>query len=196
MTPTTKGRTPAWARLCAAVVGAIDGLCRISGAVVALAALGTVVLCFAAVFLRYVVGTGLIWLQESYIWTHVAVIVLGAGYTMMTGGFVRVDIFYARWSDRRRAASDMVLTIVLLWPFLWMFGSTTWGFWVASYASDEGSLNPGGLPDLWILKGMLLGFCVLIGLQSLAFVLRGVLVLGGQPSFALRHAGHATETSP
>ena len=187
---------PAWARLCGATVAAIDGLCRISGAVVALAALGTVVLCFAAVFLRYVLGTGLIWLQEAYIWTHVAVIVLGAGYTMMTGGFVRVDIFYARWTDRRRALSDMALTVLLLWPFLAVFGWTTWGFWRTSYLSDEGSLNPGGLGDLWLLKATLLGFCALIGAQSLAFVLRGILVLGGQPRWALQHAGHSPDQTP
>jgi TRAP-type mannitol/chloroaromatic compound transport system permease small subunit len=193
MTTDAAGQEPAWARLCGGLVAVIDGICRVSGAVVALAALGTVVLCFAAVFLRYALGTGLIWLQESYVWTHVAVIVLGAGYTMMTGGFVRVDILYARWTDQRRALSDMVLTILLLWPFLWVFGRMTWGFWLTSYVSDEGSLNPGGLPDLWLLKGMLLGFCLLISLQSLAFVLRGALVLGGHPRWALRHAGHAAD---
>lgn len=184
---------PGWIRLCSALVRAIDALCRVSGVIVAFAALGTVVLCFATVFLRYVMGTGLIWLQESFIWTHVAVIVLGAGYTMMTGGFVRVDIFYSRWSERKRAVSDMLLTIVLLWPFLWVFGAMTWGFWLTSYTSDEGSLNPGGLADLWLLKGTLLGFVALIGLQSLAFVLRGVLVLAGREDFALRHSGHAAE---
>lgn len=193
MTRREAGREPAWVRLCAMVVGAIDALCRISGGVVALAALGTVVLCFAAVFLRYVMGMGLIWLQEAFIWTHVAVIVLGAGYTMMTGGFVRVDIFYARWSDRRKALSDMVLTVALLWPFLWVFGCATWGFWMISYLSDEGSLNPRGLPDLWLLKATVLGFVLLVWLQSLAFVLRGLLVLGGHDRFALRHAGHAAE---
>jgi TRAP-type mannitol/chloroaromatic compound transport system permease small subunit len=164
-----------------------------SGAIVSLAALGTVVLCFATVFLRYVMGTGLIWLQEAFIWTHVALIVLGAGYTMMTGGFVRVDILYARWSDRRRAFADMALTILLLWPFLWVFGGVTWGFWLSSYTADEGSLNPGGLPDLWILKGLLLGFLALVAVQSLAFVLRGILVLSGRESFALRHAGHSAD---
>lgn len=193
MTTHAEGREPAWVRLCGASIGGIDALCRISGAVVALAALGTVVLCFAAVYLRYVQQIGLIWLQESYIWTHVAVIVLGAGYTMMSGGFVRVDILYARWSDRRRALSDMVLTVALLWPFLWVFGRATWGFWLTSYASDEGSLNPGGLPDLWLLKATLLGFCALVFAQSLAFVLRGVLVLSGHPRFALRHAGHSAD---
>ena len=187
------GPEPGWVRAAARGVGVIDALCRYSGYVVAWATLATVILCFATVYLRYVMGTGLIWLQESYIWTHAVVIVLGAGYTMMTGGFVRVDVFYSRWSVRRRALSDMVMTLVLLLPFLIVFGSAVWTFWSASYAADEGSLNPGGMGNLWLLKAALLGFVVLVGLQGLAFVLRGLMVLAGYERHALHHGGHGTE---
>jgi TRAP-type mannitol/chloroaromatic compound transport system permease small subunit len=189
------GAEPGWVRASARIVGGIDALCRISGYIVAWATLATVILCFATVYLRYVMGTGLIWLQESYIWTHVAVIVLGAGYTMMTGGFVRVDVFYSRWSVRRRAASDMVMTLVLLVPFLIVFGTAIWTFWSTSWASDEGSLNPGGMGNYWILKATLLGFVVLVGLQGLAFVLRGLMVLAGHERHALNHGGHGAETT-
>lgn len=187
------GSGPGWVRASARAVGLIDAICRWSGYIVAWATLATVLLCFATVYLRYVVGTGLIWLQESYIWTHVAVIVLGAGYTMMTGGFVRVDVFYSRWTVRRRALSDLVMTLLLLVPFLIVFGTAIWTFWTASWASDEGSLNPGGMGNYWLLKGTLLGFVLLIGLQGLAFVLRGLLVLAGHEQHALTHGGHSAE---
>lgn len=184
---------PGWVRATARAVAALDGVCRWSGYVVAWATLATVLLCFATVYLRYVMGQGLIWLQESYIWTHVAVIVLGAGYTMMSGGFVRVDVFYAAWDDRRRALSDLVMTLLLLVPFLIVFGASVWTFWTASYASDEGSLNPGGMGNYWILKGALLGFILLVALQGAAFVLRSVLVLAGHERYALGHAGHSAD---
>jgi TRAP-type mannitol/chloroaromatic compound transport system permease small subunit len=186
---------PGWVRAAARTVDTFDAICRWSGYIVAWAALATVLLCFATVYLRYVMGTGLIWLQEAYIWTHVAVIALGAGYTMMTGGFVRVDVFYARWDDRRRALSDLVMTLLLLVPFLFVFGTAVWTFWTASWASDEGSLNPGGMGNLWLLKATLLGFILLIGLQGAAFVLRGLLVLSGHPQYALRHAGPGADAA-
>lgn len=189
------GPEPGWVRASARAVGAIDGICRWSGYLVAWATLATVVLCFATVYLRYVMGTGLIWLQESYIWTHVIVIVLGAGYTMMTGGFVRVDVFYSHWSTRKRAVSDMLMTILLLVPFLIIFGIGVWTFWSSSFASDEGSLNPGGMGNYWILKATLIGFVVLIGLQGLAFVLRGLMVLAGHERHALNHGGHGADTT-
>ncbi len=195
MTQQQVGSEPGWVRAAGGTVAGIDSICRWSGYIVAWAALATVILCFATVYLRYALGMGSIWLQESYIWTHVAVIVLGAGYTMMTGGFVRVDIFYAGWSERRRALSDMVMTIVLLVPFLVIFGMGVWTFWTASYAADEGSLNPGGLANFWILKGMLLGFVALVALQGLAVVLRSALVLAGFEKYALNHAGHAASPS-
>lgn len=189
------GLEPGWVRASARAVGVIDVICRWSGYVVAWATLATVLLCFATVYLRYVMGTGLIWLQESYIWTHVAVIVLGAGYTMMTGGFVRVDVFYSRWTVRRRALSDMAMTLLLLVPFLIVFGTGVWTFWSSSYASDEGSLNPGGMSNYWILKATLIGFVVLVGLQGLAFVLRGLMVAAGHERYALNHGGHGADTT-
>lgn len=189
------GPEPGWVRAAAGTIGVIDSVCKWTGYITAWMALGTVVLCFATVYLRYALGFGLIWLQESYIWTHVAVIVLGAGYTMMTGGFVRVDVFYSRWTNRKRAISDLVMTLVLLVPFLWVLGSGVWTFWTASYAADEGSLNPGGMGNYWILKATLLGFIVLVALQGLAFVLRGLLVISGREAFALNHAGHDAEQS-
>ncbi len=189
------GAEPGWVRASARAVGVIDGICRWSGYIVAWATLATVILCFATVYLRYVMGTGLIWLQEAYIWTHVVVIVMGAGYTMMTGGFVRVDVFYSHWSVRKRALSDMAMTLLLLLPFLIIFGIGVWTFWSSSFASDEGSLNPGGMGNYWLLKATLLGFVLLIGLQGLAFVLRGLMVLAGHERYALNHGGHGADAN-
>lgn len=184
-----------WVGVATRSVSVIDAICKWSGYLVAWATLATVLLCFATVYLRYVLGQGLIWLQESYIWTHVAVIVLGAGYTMMSGGFVRVDVFYSTWDDRKRAWSDLLMTLFVLVPFLIVFGNAVWTFWSASYASDEGSLNPGGMENYWILKGTLVGFILLVALQGVAFVLRSVLTLAGHPQYALRHAGHGPDQS-
>lgn len=181
-----------------ALAGAIavaDGANRAVGLVTALMTLGTVLACFASVYARYAIGVNFIWLQEIYVWQHAAVIMLGAGYTMMTGGFVRVDVFYATWSTRRRAVVDMVMTVAMLAPFLAIFAPFTWGFFLNSWNADEGSQNPGGLGDLWLLKGAMLGLCGLVALQGLAILARGALVLRGREEFALAHGGHGPDQS-
>lgn len=164
-----------------------DGLNRLVGLATAWMTLGTVLACFATVYSRYALGVNFIWLQEIYVWQHAAVIMLGAGYTMMTGGFVRVDVFYANWSDRRRAVADMLMTVLIFGPFLWLFSTLAWRFFATAYRIDEGSMNPGGLPNLWILKGALVAFCGLIALQGLALLARGTLVLRGRTEWALAH---------
>ena len=168
----------------AAFVWVGESVNRAVGSVVALMTLGTVLACFASVYTRYALGVNFIWLQEAYVWQHAAVIMLGAGYTMMTGGFIRVDVFYANWSARRRAAMDLVMTVLMLAPFLYVFTFTSWRFFLNSWLTDEGSQNPGGLGDLWLLKGALLGLCALVGLQALVLMARSILVLRGRGEFA------------
>jgi TRAP-type mannitol/chloroaromatic compound transport system permease small subunit len=174
----------------AAFVRAAERVNDAVGRLVAWLALGTVLVCFATVYTRYALNTNFTWLQEAYIWQHAFVIVLGAGYTMMTGGFVRVDIFYGRMSARGRAWVDLLGTLLLLAPFLavlaWAFGNFFW----SSFRVGEGSPNPGGLPNWWLLKMGLPTFIALIALQGLALMARSILVLGGDESFAAKPPSH------
>jgi TRAP-type mannitol/chloroaromatic compound transport system permease small subunit len=173
----------------------VDALNRAAGTAVSWLTLGTVVACFATVYTRYALGVNYIWLQEAYVWQHALVIALGAGYTMLNDGFVRVDILYAKWSARRRAAVDLTLTFAFLFPFLAVFGYVAWNYFMRSWAADEGSQNPGGLPDVWILKGALVGFVVLVGLQGLALAARSLATLLGSQDAIRPVAGHAGATA-
>ena len=98
------------------------------GKTVAWLTLATVLICFATVYLRYAMHIGLIWLQELYAWTHVAAITMGAGYVLLKGGFVRVDLLYARMSVRGKAWVDLLGTVFLMMPFLVMMAISGWSF--------------------------------------------------------------------
>lgn len=54
---------------------------------------------------------------------------------------------------------------------------------IDSWIYLEGSPKTDGLPGLFLLKSVLLAFCVLIGLQGLALAGRSVLYLAGRPEF-------------
>lgn len=165
-------------------VAAIEGLNAAVGKLTAWLALGTVLVCFATVYLRYALNTNFTWLQEAYVWQHATVILLGAAYSMLTGNFVRVDIFYGKMAPKRRALVDLVGTLVFLFPFLAVVGWVFLRSFLSSYAADEGSNNPGGLPNWWILQAALLGFTFLIFLQGLAAIARSFLVFGGRDDMA------------
>ena len=90
-------------------------------------------ICFTTVYLRYALHIGLIWVQELYAWTHVAAITMGAGYVLLKGGFVRVDLLYARLSSARqslgRSARHVVpddAVSVMMAIAGWSFFRTSW----------------------------------------------------------------------
>ncbi|MBL8660215.1 MAG: TRAP transporter small permease subunit [Rhodospirillales bacterium] len=138
-----------------------------------------VLITFVVVVLRYVFSIGFVWLQESYVWLHGIVFMVGAGYTLAHDGHVRVDIFYREAPPRTKAAVDLVGAVLLLLPFVIMIGWVAWPYVVVSWLRLEGSREAGGLPGVFLLKSVLLLFCVLLGLQGLAMAGRAILTLAG-----------------
>ena len=93
-----------------------DRVSDVTGKVTAWLTLLMVVVTVIVVIMRYVFDAGLIWLQESVIWMHAAVFMVGAAYTLLEEEHVRVDIFYRKMNPRRRAIVDLVGAIVFLLP--------------------------------------------------------------------------------
>jgi TRAP-type mannitol/chloroaromatic compound transport system permease small subunit len=158
----------------------LDAFTAWVGRVVAYLGVATVLICFATVYLRYALGIGYVWLQESYIWTHCAAIMFGSSYAILQGGFVRVDMFYNRMSARAKAWVDLFGTIVFLAPFILMMVFSGWSFFLLSWKMNERSAYESGLPAVYLLKGTLLVFAVLVGVQALSIALRSVIVLFGR----------------
>lgn len=163
-----------------AFIRAVDWLNERIGRITAWLTLATVLICAIVVFLRYAFSIGFIWLQELYVWTYAIVFMVGAGYTQLHGGHVRVDIFYAPASPRAKAWIDLIGTLLFLLPWLAVVAWTAWPYVRASWALGEESAQTGGMPGLYLLKTVLLVFCVLLGLQALALIGRSVLVLAGR----------------
>lgn len=97
---------------------AIDRLNEAIGKAVSWLTLAMVLVTFAAVVLRYGFSLGWIWLQESYIWMHGIVFMLGAGYTLLHDGHVRVDLFYRDARPRYKAWVNLAGSVVLLLPMV------------------------------------------------------------------------------
>lgn len=163
-----------------AVAHGVDVLNEQVGRAVAWLTLAMVLVTFAVVVLRYVFGVGDVRLQESYIWMHGVVFMLGAGYTLLHQGHVRVDILYRGASPRFKAAVDLAGVLLLLWPMLVTVWIVAWPYVVTSWSRLEASREAGGLPGLFLLKSVILVFCLLLGLQGLSLAVRSLLLLAGR----------------
>ena len=167
----------------AAFVRLIDRLNDAVGRGVAWLTLAMVLITFAVVLLRYVFAIGWVGMQESYVWLHGIVFMLGAGYTLLHQGHVRVDILYRDAAASRKALVDLFGSLLLLLPVVGLIFVVSLGYVADSWMRLEESREAGGLPGLFLLKTVILGFCVLLGLQGLSLAGRSLLVLRRHPDF-------------
>ena len=152
----------------------IDRFSNASGKLVAWLTLLMVIVTCIIVVMRYVFDAGLIWLQESVIWMHGTVFMVGAAYTLLHEDHVRVDVFYRAISERGRAWIDLVGVLVFLLPLCVLLAMTSYDFAEFSWSIHEASRESGGLPYplLPILKSVLVVMPVAVGLQGISWLLR------------------------
>ena len=118
------------------------------------------------VALRYGFNVGSIVLQESVMYLHGCVFMLGIPYALKVGAHVRVDIFYARMSPRGRNLVDLVGSLLFLLPFGAFLIWVSLDYVATSWRIREGSPEVGGVPFVYLLK-------TLIPVMSFALLLQG-----------------------
>jgi TRAP-type mannitol/chloroaromatic compound transport system permease small subunit len=135
-----------------------------------------VLVTFVVVVLRYVFDVGLIWLQESVVWMHGFVFMVGAAYTLQQEEHVRVDIFYREMSPKRRAWVDLIGVAVFLLPLCTLLGWKAFDYVAMSWQLQEASRESGGLPYplIPLLKSILVVMPITVGLQGIALFSRSV----------------------
>jgi TRAP-type mannitol/chloroaromatic compound transport system permease small subunit len=158
---------------------ALDWVNRSVGLGVRWLALAMVLLQFSIVILRYVFGYSSIFLNEGVLYLHATIFMLGAGYTLLVEGHVRVDIFYARLGVRGKALVDVFGHLALLLPGVLILLIYSWPTVRRAWEIHEGAISVGGIPASFLLKSLIPAFCVLLLVQGLAVFLRDLLRLKG-----------------
>ncbi|MBZ2188795.1 TRAP transporter small permease subunit [Alcanivorax sp. JB21] len=164
-----------------AALALLEGISLLTGRLVSWLALGVVAVMMVIVVLRYGFDIGGIALQESALYLHAALFVLGAGYTLARDEHVRVDIFYQRLGPQGRARIDLLGSLLLLLPLAITLFVMSLDYVLLSWARGEGSQEAGGLPFLYLLKSLLLVLPTVLLIQAAAEMLRALLVLTGHP---------------
>ncbi len=127
------------------------------------------------VLMRYVLGQTNTMLEDSLWYLFSMTLTLGLSYTMTHDGHVRVDFLYQHYSPKTKAIVDalgIALFVIPLYAFLLWHG---WDYTQNSLSINESSPNPGGMPWLWLVKGLLPLSSFLLLIESVA---RIVLILG------------------
>lgn len=159
--------------------GLLDAISQGVGRAVSWLTLLMVIVTFVIVVMRYMFGTGLIWLQESVTWMHAVVFMLGAAYTLQQEAHVRVDIFYRQMTDKHRAWVNLLGVLIFIFPMCGFFVYASIDYVAAAWSIREVSRNSGGLPYPFVplLKSALIIMPVAVALQGLSLMLRAAWVI-------------------
>lgn len=115
------------------------------------------------------------------------IFLLGAGYGLCHDKHVRVDVFYHRFSETRKAWINLLGCLFFLIPFCLVCIYSTWEFTLYSYQLNEGSPEPGGLPARYLIKAaMPLGFLLLL-LQAISMIFSSILIITNRPVERNKH---------
>ena len=155
---------------CAALEARLDWIADLTGRTVAWLTLVMMVVTCLVVVLRYLLNLGSIALQESVMYLHGIVFLLGIAYTLKQGAHVRVDIVYQKTSRKTRAIIDLIGTLLFLFPVTLFIGWSSIDYVLFSWNVHEGSAEPGGLPGVYLLK-------TLIPLMSITLLVQGAAEL-------------------
>ena len=175
----------------AALVRLLDGFSEWTGRLIAWLTLLMVVVTFVVVVMRYVFEQGNIALQESVIYMHSFVFLLGAAYTLKHDGHVRVDIIYRPLSEKGQAWINLFGTLFLLLPVCVFLFWISWEYVATSWELKEGSQEAGGIAYRYILKTALLAMPALMILQAIAELLRSLMVISGRAHLPPAEEEHA-----
>lgn len=107
------------------------------------------------VFTRYILNESSIGLQELEWHLFALIFLMSAAYTLIKDEHVRVDVFYSRFSEKKKAWINFLGAVLLLIPFCALAIYASKDFVINSFIFRETSPDAGGLPARYVLKSFI-----------------------------------------
>jgi len=96
----------------------------------------------------------------------------GIAYGITSESHVRADILFNKFSQKWKGIIEILTVLIFILPFFSFIFYHSLSFVERSYAVNEASGSPGGLPYRWIIKGVIPFACCLINLAAISKLLR------------------------
>ena len=93
-----------------------------------------------------------------------------------------VDVFYAKWSDRRKAFVNLLGALFFLLPFCLIVIKAGIPYVKTSFLMNESSSDPGGLPARYMIKSFIIIGYVFLLLQAFTMMIESLFTLMGKSS--------------
>ena len=107
------------------ILSGLDKVIEITGKMTSYTILILIGIVMYEVFLRSLFNRPTVWVHDVSSWLQVLFIMLGGGYTLAKGYFIRIDILYNNYSDRGKAVLDLFFTTLLCFLFIFVIVNPT-----------------------------------------------------------------------
>lgn len=128
---------------------------------------------------RYIFNAPTVWSVEVSKFVFGAYFLLGGAYVLLTGGHVRMDILYGRWSPRRQAIMDVALFALFV-----IYVGVTLRSAIYHATMSTIMLQRSGTPwhpYLWPIKIIVvIGFLLML-LQGISQFIKSIATIRGKP---------------
>lgn len=129
------------------------------------------------VILRYLFNTSFVFMAELEWHLFAFVFLMGAGFTLLHDGHVRVDVIYSLLGRKKQEWINLVGVFLFLIPSCYLVLTTTIPWVMDAYRVGEVSLDPGGIPARFVIKSALPAGYFLMLLQGLLLAVKSALIL-------------------
>lgn len=136
-----------------------------------------VLLTFAIVALRKGADMGWIALQESVMYFHALVFMVGSAFALQCDAHVRVDVFYRQFAPTKKAWVNIIGCLLLLGPTCAVILFYSLPYVTESWRLLESSKEAGGLPLVYLLKSLIPLAAVLLLLQGISEVIKNIQLI-------------------
>jgi len=139
---------------------------------------------FQIVISRFVYSYEQAFMGDLVRFWYAALFLFASAYTLVHEGHVRVDVFYARFDERRQAWTNAIGSLALGLPLCWTILST--GMWQKGSSinspllSFEISQSGFGMYVKYLMAGFLVVFAVSMTIQFMSYFLSSVATLRGE----------------
>lgn len=150
-----------------AAIRTIDRFSDLTGRLFALVQIYLVAIICYEVFSRYLFNSPTVWVYEGSTMANGASFMLACGYALYKGAHVRTDIFWEKYSERRKGIVDLVSYVVLFFPTMIFLTAVGIDGAMHSYSVGERSQE-----SIW--RAIMWPFRSAIPLAALLFMVQGV----------------------
>ena len=124
------------------------------------------------VIMRYFFDKPTMWNYETSMMTGGSLFALGWAYAHRHHSHVRIDVFYTHLSPRAKAAIDVVGTLLLFFPLMLMFISTSIAWTANAWEINEKSVETYWYPPIAPFRTVVTIGLIMLALQGVAQFVR------------------------